>query len=142
MKQESLSTKLEALIKDYSEASGIESMVGDFVGILSRRIVELEASGFPADAEKRIFLALDAIPLSEITTYKFHAKTYMDIDDLRSFLKINKVKKYIMEASHNIPDQHINVTIKTTATFDELVSLMRQVIDGHLMVETLEKVSN
>jgi hypothetical protein len=77
----------------------------------------------------------DVIPVAD-RVYRFRAECQHDVDTLRCLLGL-KVDKITMSQEPPFPD--VEVSLETALSLEELRDVMRRVVDGHVMVETVAR---
>lgn len=78
--------------------------------------------------------------MSNKSTYKFRAECAHDVKELSKALLKDKVAATINSDQDGLfPD--CEVTIDTECTIEEIRTVMRSVVDGHTMVQTLQSES-
>lgn len=69
-----------------------------------------------------------------INTYRFRAECQVDVDELRRLIGTKFDRTTIVNTA---PFPDVEVEIETSLSLHELQDLMRQVVDGHVMVQTV-----
>ena len=82
-----------------------------------------------------------ATPIKGFNNYKFRAECYPDVAKFLSLSEnIVYIKSLIGQTIDDIPISDVVVEIYTHATIDDVRDIMKKVIDGYVMVETLNTV--
>lgn len=86
-----------------------------------------------ADPSLRFIAQMNKLNIADIKEYRFRAECEIDVDELRKLMgrKCLKVEKEI----NYFPDTYANIF--TTLDIEELRHEMRQVEDGHVMLQTV-----
>ncbi len=71
-------------------------------------------------------------------SYRFRAECQVDVDELRRLIG-TKLDRITIVNTAPYPD--VEVEIETSFSLDELRNLMRQVLDGHVMVQTVAPIT-
>lgn len=146
-----LATRISYVIgmkEEIADGSAIEFAVGFYDALSAGRPVEqafqfgcnaIDLLGRPNKPQPVILSKFDiqatgGVLLSTNHIYRFRAECQPDVDDLRSLLGKGFDKITIIN-SPPFPD--VEVELETKLSLEELRAVMRRVVDGHVMVQTV-----
>jgi len=72
-----------------------------------------------------------------MNTYQFRAELKSDVEALEQTLRAQYI--YLDSGSKELPD--VQVLLITTRSLDEVIGFMKQIPDGHVMVDTVQPAS-
>ncbi len=75
-----------------------------------------------------------------MTIFSFRAECQRDVEKLTAVGKAAGIKVAFRNVKHELPFPDVDVEIESQWSLEDLMNLMRSVVDGHVMRQTLRPV--